>query len=411
MEIHPFFIFSVFIIIFILIVMKRFFSVPSAERKALAQAEEGKKLKEFALHHFNELKKLNPSATLEDDFPENVFPLALKNILKTDNPSREEQMEAIVAINVLFSQQQKTTDINYINKRVKVQRNSIFIDNSFSLRNRQIEIQPIIELEGEIPSISIYEGSKLIRKFNIEPLKSNPNLNGQYLHSSIRINTNSSVQIDGIISKSRTTFDENGKPIIVNGIRQVQEVDILFVDGPMYFVTDEAMLGYKKQAYEIIKDWVVDDIALIEDDLLDKTSINFYPETTLGKVDVYLSDNSETTIGAQQSFTIELYVDKAAYENETVRDVIRRATIAVLDKHVRSNEVNMGAVSNDLRAAYDTSVVTFVAKGLGGSVNYPIVRVKNGENRLCINKRAVAQPDGSIIIEDDVTLIFIPYNK
>ena len=213
MEIHPFFIFSVFIIIFILIVMKRFFSVPSAERKALAQAEEGKKLKEFALHHFNELKKLNPSATLEDDFPENVFPLALKNILKTDNPSREEQMEAIVAINVLFSQQQKTTDINYINKRVKVQRNSIFIDNSFSLRNRQIEIQPIIELEGEIPSISIYEGSKLIRKFNIEPLKSNPNLNGQYLHSSIRINTNSSVQIDGIISKSRTTFDENGEGI------------------------------------------------------------------------------------------------------------------------------------------------------------------------------------------------------
>ena len=176
MEIHPFFIFSVFIIIFILIVMKRFFSVPSAERRALAQKEEGKKIKEFALHHFNELKKINPSATLEDDFPENLFPFALKNILKTDNPSREEQMEAIVAINVLFSQQQKTTDINYINKRVKVQRNTIFIDNSFSLRNRQIEIEPIIELEGEIPSISIYEGSKLIRKFNIEPLKSNPNL-------------------------------------------------------------------------------------------------------------------------------------------------------------------------------------------------------------------------------------------
>ena len=33
------------------------------------------------------------------------------------------------------------------------------------------------------------------------------------LHSSIRINTNSSVQIDGIISKSRTTFDENGEGI------------------------------------------------------------------------------------------------------------------------------------------------------------------------------------------------------
>ena len=162
---------------------------------------------------FNELKKMNPSATLEDDFPENVFPSALIKILKTENPSREEQIEAITSINMHFTQHQKTNDINYINKRVKVQRNSIFIDNSFSLRNRQIEIEPIIELEGEIPSISIYEGSKLIRKFNIEPLKSNPNLNGQYLHSSIRINSNSSVQIDGIISNSSSEFDKNGEGI------------------------------------------------------------------------------------------------------------------------------------------------------------------------------------------------------
>ncbi|MBV2196098.1 MAG: hypothetical protein KUL78_06305, partial [Flavobacterium sp.] len=193
--------------------MKRFFSVPRAERKALAQSEEGKKLKEFALHHFNELKKINPSATLEDDLPENVFPSALIKILKTENPSREEQIEAITSINMHFTQQQKTNDINYINKRVKVQRNSIFIDNSFSLRNRQIEIEPIIELEGEIPSISIYEGSKLIRKFSIEPLKSNSILNGQYLHSSIRINANSSVQIDGIISNSSSEFDKNGEGI------------------------------------------------------------------------------------------------------------------------------------------------------------------------------------------------------
>lgn len=213
MEIHPFYIFSVFIIIFILIVVKRFFSVPSSDRRALAQAEEGKKLKEFALHHFNELKKINPTTSLNDNFPENVFPAALIKILKIDNPSREDQMDAITAINIHFTQHQKTNDINYINKRVKVQRNSIFINNSFSLRNRQIEIQPIIELEGEIPSISIYEDSKLIRRFDIEPLLNNSNLNGQYLYSSIRINENSSVQIDGIISDSESTYDVMGEGI------------------------------------------------------------------------------------------------------------------------------------------------------------------------------------------------------
>ena len=62
MEIQPFYIFSVFIIIFILIVMKRFFSSSRGERTALVQKENGEKLKEFALHHFNELKKMDKVA-------------------------------------------------------------------------------------------------------------------------------------------------------------------------------------------------------------------------------------------------------------------------------------------------------------------------------------------------------------
>lgn len=212
MEENPFYIFMILVIIICLFILKRFFSVPKAEKRAIVLKENGKKLKEFALHHFNEIKKMNPSASLEDDFPEEIFPVALKNILKTDNPSQEEQLEAITAINLHFSIP-KTKDSNYITKRIQVQRNSIFIDNSLMLRNRNIEIEPVIELEGEVPVITIYEGSKLLRRFEIEPLKSNPNLNGQYLHCSIRINVNSSVQIDGIISKSKTEFDKNGEGI------------------------------------------------------------------------------------------------------------------------------------------------------------------------------------------------------
>jgi hypothetical protein len=212
MEYNSFYVFSAVIVILVLIVMRYFFSSPKGNKKSVVQDDNGIMLKEFAMHHFNELKKINPSITLDDDFPEEVFPTALRQILKTDIPSYKEKIDAVLAINTYF-QQPDVSDVNYINKRIKVQRNSIFIDNGITLRNRNIEIQPVIELEGETPSISIYEGNKLIRKFNIEPLKSNPNLNGQYLHSSIRINANSSVQIDGIISNSRTEFDKNGEGI------------------------------------------------------------------------------------------------------------------------------------------------------------------------------------------------------
>lgn len=67
-------------IIICLFILKRFFSVPKAEKRAIALKENGKKLKEFALHHFNEIKKMNPSASLEDDFPSECISSALRNI-------------------------------------------------------------------------------------------------------------------------------------------------------------------------------------------------------------------------------------------------------------------------------------------------------------------------------------------
>ena len=89
-------------------------------------------------------------------------------------------------------------------KRIKVDNNNIYINNlDEALRNTSFEITPVIKFDESSPEISIFEDNKLVRKFIIEPLKSKPPLKGRYFHSSIRVNSNSSVQIDGIISDNR----------------------------------------------------------------------------------------------------------------------------------------------------------------------------------------------------------------
>jgi hypothetical protein len=60
--------------------------------------------------------------------------------------------------------------------------------------------------ERTLPEIKVYENQNLIHIFRIETLISNPDLTGQFLHSSIRILANSAVMIDGIISKSNAEF-------------------------------------------------------------------------------------------------------------------------------------------------------------------------------------------------------------
>jgi len=101
-----------------------------------------------------------------------------------------------------------------LNERVKVNENKILINNKKqNLRNIDFELLPVFELKEEKPTIEIYEDNKLLRRFLIDTKKENPDLTGQFFHSSIRINRNSSVQIDGIISDNSKEYDENGERI------------------------------------------------------------------------------------------------------------------------------------------------------------------------------------------------------
>ena len=64
----------------------------------------------------------------------------------------------------------------------------------------------VFELKTATPTINVYENGKLIKSYLLETLLSNPNLTGQYLHSSVRIFKNGGVMIDGIISRDSIKF-------------------------------------------------------------------------------------------------------------------------------------------------------------------------------------------------------------
>ncbi|HNP33713.1 MAG TPA: hypothetical protein PKN96_10515 [Flavobacterium sp.] len=101
---------------------------------------------------------------------------------------------------------------DYHAQRIRVEGTNIYINNEERLRYRDLEVQPIFKLENALPEINIYEDGNLIRKFTIEP-KGDMNLEGMYFHSSVRVNANSGIQIDGLLSKSPQQFETTDEGI------------------------------------------------------------------------------------------------------------------------------------------------------------------------------------------------------
>jgi len=66
----------------------------------------------------------------------------------------------------------------------------------------------VFDLSQSMPEIKVFENDVLSRCYKIETLTQNPDLTGQFLHSSIRVLANSAVMIDGIVSKSDTIYPQ-----------------------------------------------------------------------------------------------------------------------------------------------------------------------------------------------------------
>jgi hypothetical protein len=86
--------------------------------------------------------------------------------------------------------------------RIKIDGDKIYLDNSEKNIEKAVEIEAIFSLIQAIPELKVYENNELVKLYRIETLDSNPNLAGQFLHTSIRVLGNSAVMIDGIVSKS-----------------------------------------------------------------------------------------------------------------------------------------------------------------------------------------------------------------
>ena len=92
--------------------------------------------------------------------------------------------------------------------RVNIQGDSIFIDNQNSNIGKAIELETVFKLTVPTPEIKVFENRNLVHTFRIDTLQTNKDLTGQFLHSSVRVLSNSAVMIDGIISQSDKTFSK-----------------------------------------------------------------------------------------------------------------------------------------------------------------------------------------------------------
>lgn len=206
-------------------------------------------------------------------------------------------------------------------------------------------------------------------------------------------------------------LDTKGKPVFDNEYALIRQVDLMLVEGAYWFATDAVTTEYRQEIVDNFVNWIVDGVGSLNKRLLEQTRIYFYPKSTVGQIDVMVNNSLRTIIDSGQAFRVDIYVNRAVYSNYDLRNEIKDATIRILSNELKNDVVNNSNMIAALKDAYGSDVIALELNGLGASDSTETVTVLNDAKRLSLRKRLVAQADGTLFVEEDVTCDFISHDR
>jgi len=208
--------------------------------------------------------------------------------------------------------------------------------------------------------------------------------------------------------KGDVILDTNGAPIPVGATELDRQIDIMMIDGTYYFATDTVATSYIATLIETLVGWLTNDLETISQKLLEKTQIFFYPQITMGLIEVSAGNGATMTINANQSFVVNLTVDNTVYANTALRSSLETSTVQVLGQQIAMATVSYDAIVEALRDVYGDDVISVQVVGLGGTTpNLNNFTVVNNATQCSLAKQLIVQPDQSLSVSENVVVNFL----
>lgn len=201
-------------------------------------------------------------------------------------------------------------------------------------------------------------------------------------------------------------FDDYGRPIVQDSVGSISEFDIFVLDGKLLFVTDQLYKDYLKETVRLITQWITEDLLEIQARLLERTKIFFYPETSLGVMQVKSGERTYDYMDAEQKLRLIVFADEGVVKDPAIQAGVSTKIVNYLDEAIRNKKFTLSALETDLRYSLGSNVFGVSIFDFGGDKDYQSIVVKDEHHRLGLKKRLALLANNIITLEDDITITY-----
>jgi hypothetical protein len=151
----------------------------------------------------------------------------------------------------------------------------------------------------------------------------------------------------------------------------------------------------------------VKDIRPLGKKVLEKTSLYLHPRSTVGYINVVVGEGQQRKILAAQQPIVTFNVNQSVYKDSALRASIEESATEVIANLFNKAVIARDEIQTMIKTVVGTDIIGVEVTGIGGMANYTTLTVKDDSGRLCIGKRLITNPDGTLIVQDDIQFVFV----
>ena len=204
--------------------------------------------------------------------------------------------------------------------------------------------------------------------------------------------------------KGSPVYGVDGKPEVKSPRSIKRRLELFLMDAKFILSNTDETTAYRNLVTDTLLGYITKDLPSIDTSLLEKTELYYYPETTMGLIDVLLGDGTTTRIDAENQFNMYYYLTSASRQNSDFLDTIAETTRSAILVNLKGDTVSVSAITEEIRKRLGDEIVDVEMGAMGPYKDQKLFTVTDSRNRPTLGKKLVLNPDWTLSIRDDISI-------
>lgn len=201
-------------------------------------------------------------------------------------------------------------------------------------------------------------------------------------------------------------YGVDGKPEIKNPRKILRRLEMFLMDAKFAISDTEETKAYMDDVVSKLLAYILEDLPSIDTSLLEKTSLFFYPRTTMGLIDVLLGDGTTAKYDAENKFMVYYYLTSAARQNGDFLKTLAETTRSAILVNLNGETVSTSAITEEIRRRMGNEIVDVEMGGLGDNGDQKLFTVTDSRFKPTLGKKLRINPDKTLSIVDDISISY-----